>query len=335
MTRVEIPGKLFISGEYAVLHGAHAVLSPVKRSMVFDIVPGEEDRFASGMHGVVPLEGPPRLPHDILGPYRIALSYLAMRGIRRKPFLLTVRSKLALRTMKLGLGSSGALTVGIIRSILAFHGLRPPAMTLYKLSVLSKGDEGSLASFGDIAVAAFGRWILYRMPDFTWVRSHRDQSLSMLLQTPWPGLLVRPFTPSGVWALAVNTMRPSSSKALVKSFEGSFDPVPGGGFIRSMDRLSLILHDTLTSGRDASLTIREANRMLERIARRLKLPLFPKDVKRALDALSTIGATPKLSGAGGGDCVLGFFSHEKDYRKALFRLDRGMHPVIHLTEVDP
>lgn len=334
MTSVEVPGKLFISGEYAVLKGAHAVLAPLTRGMVFECVRSANPRFASSMHGVVSLDEGPRLPQEVAAPWRVAREYLTLQGVRPKPFLMTVHSRLAIEGMKLGLGSSGAFTVGFIRSVLAYHGVRVDALTLYKLAVISQINAIHHASFGDLAVSAFGSWILYRKPETEWLRRHGDRGLATLLNAPWPGLRISPFTPSDVNALALNTKTPAQSKALVEAFEEGFDTEGDAPFTTTMDRLSLTLHEALVHGRDVTGAFRAAHRALETLAVSHGLPLFPVPVQRAVEKLESLGATAKLSGAGGGDCVLGFFRHKTDYRRALVHLDQGSYPVIHLLEVD-
>ncbi|MFW6284963.1 MAG: hypothetical protein ACOC2X_01155 [Bacillota bacterium] len=327
---IEIPGKLFISGEYAVLHGAHAVLAPVRRTMRFECVPASRDTFASSKYGTLDLEKELDVPKPVTQAYRIALDYLNLQNIPRKHFLLSVRSALDHEGMKLGLGSSGVLTVGIIRSIVAFHGVRLENDKLYKLSVLSQRHSAPYASFGDIAVAVHGAWILYRRFDPVWLKRHAHFSLDWLLKHPWPKLRITPFKPGPLKAFAINSRHPASSKALVEAFNERFDTGKHASLIDTMDQLSLTLYNELEGRLPCTHTISALNHAYDRLIEAASLDLKPAPLEALMTTIEAFGGVAKISGAGGGDCVLAFFDHPATYKKAWHHFTLSEYPCIHL-----
>ncbi|MFW6298093.1 MAG: mevalonate kinase [Bacillota bacterium] len=326
---IDIPGKLFISGEYAVLYGAHAVLAPVERTMTFECVPGRKDTFVSSHYGPIDLENTAAVPESIRRAYTTARDYLRLKGIPPRPFLLRVKSALDHKGRKLGLGSSGALTVGIIRSIAEFHGAPLEKDTLYKLSVLSQRHQARHASFADIAVSVHGAWILYRRFDRDWFNRHADLPLEKLLKSPWPKLLIKPFRPGALHAFAVNSLHPASSKALVETFMHNFDEAENPSLIDTVDQLSLTLYNELRTQAKGTKTLSALDQAYDQSMRAASVDLKPVPLKTLMTTINAFGGVSKISGAGGGDCVLAFFEDPEAYKKALDYFTKSEYPCIH------
>ncbi|MFP4077849.1 MAG: mevalonate kinase [Candidatus Izemoplasmataceae bacterium] len=328
--RIRIPGKLFIGGEYAVLYGAHAVLAPVERCMTFDCVAAQEDTFVSSMHGKLKLEKGQAVPETLLKAYRVALDYLSLLAVPKKHFIIVVKSDLAHEGQKLGLGSSGALIVGIIQSILGFHGVTPDKERLFKLSVLSQKAMADHASFADIAVAAYKSWILYRRFNLTVLKRLEASSLKTCLKMPWQGLRIQPFQPGRLYAFAVNSLTPASSKALVQAFTRSFDKAKDGFLIDSMDRLSLRLYNELASPMNVTAIVDALEQGYEKLMHAGRLNVKTAALDALIETIGTFHGSAKISGAGGGDCVLAFFEEETLYHDALEHFKHTQYPIIHL-----
>jgi phosphomevalonate kinase len=110
--RVQIPGKVMLSGEYAVLHGGKAVLMPVDRTLGVTAVAEKTDMAPAAFEAL-------RQPIPELEPMESARP-LAGVSVDRAEFVESVGEG---KTIKLGLGSSAAEAVGVITLRFARAGL--------------------------------------------------------------------------------------------------------------------------------------------------------------------------------------------------------------------
>lgn len=329
--KVSIPGKLYITGEYGVIEGGHAILAPVRRHMHFDIRPSDGDRVASRMLGVRQLKRH-NVPSNIWKPYAKALEYLRSKNLVKKPFVLTIKSELDTEAFKLGLGSSGAVCTGIIKSILRFHGLQPSPMTLFKLSVLTQYDLSKQTSFGDLSVHAYGRWVLYRKFDEQWMIRHRDDPLDTLIARPWKALKILPFTPPTMYGFAVNSMRPSSSTALVQAYRENVSLKERKTLKTFTDQLTLAFHASLRNTPERKL-LSEFHDAVHQFSRKQNLSIITMPLEHIVNTLDMFKGHAKFSGAGGGDCVIAFFDSRNAYLQAKKHFIDTPYPIIEIGGV--
>ncbi len=303
--KVTIPGKLYIAGEYGVIDGGHAILAPVRRSMHFDIRKSHADIIASKQIGVVkPSQA--NVPVTIFAPYAKALEFIKAKNILKKPFTLTIQSELDTPGFKLGLGSSGAFITGIIKSILAFHGVKVTPIELFKLSVLTQYDISKHTSFGDLSVHAYGTWVLYRKFDTDWLRNHRKDSIDLLVGRPWKGLKIYPFIPEAFHGFAVNSMVPSSSASLVHAYRTRLTNQEKDKVRRFTDKKTLAFYESMKS-RPNWRHLQDIHEYLREVSNKKHLSIVTPALDYIVDSLTRLKGFSKFSGAGGGDCVIAFF----------------------------
>ncbi len=312
--KLKVPGKLYISGEYGVLHHGHALLAPVRPAMSFEIHPHTRDILASKLMGACSIDSG-MTPPKAWKAYQKAIEYLKVLKVPKKNFLLNIQSELNDGAMKLGLGSSGALSVGIIESILLFHGIAPSRMTLFKLSVLSEFDGQSLTSFGDLSVHAFRHWVLYRKFDARWLRSHLEDPLELLLKRPWKGLKIVAFDRPRLFGFAVNAGHASSSAERVREYREWVPPKAKETFTRTMNAFTLSLFHSLQKTPDLAI-IRAIQNTINQFSHTHSLSIQTKPLERIIDQFEYALGVPKISGAGGGDNVIGFFESSESCRNA-------------------
>ena len=174
---VRIPGKLFIAGEYAVVTpGQPAVLAAVDLAVTVTLDAAAPARVVTST-GYKTLTWTPASPGIDVSDEEHGLDYVVaaltvMEDLRRERsipdgvFALDIDSGLDDGTgRKFGLGSSAAVTVGVVRAVGGHLGLALTPDEEYRLAMLATLSVSPDASGGDVAASTHGGWIFYRSPD--------------------------------------------------------------------------------------------------------------------------------------------------------------------------
>lgn len=221
------PGKLYIAGEYAVVHPGHAaLLIAVDRYVHVTLTPtGTEvgTLRSDASDPTKPDEAPvrweastdptaaARFHTDETGFHKyVAAAVLTVERWRAEKHLPTsgydidISSHLddATSGAKFGLGSSAAVTVATVAAAARHHGLQPTPEQIYRLAAIATVRVTTKTSGGDVAASALGGWVEYHSPDRTWLEdrawgpSSRTTTISDLLTGEWPGLSLRRISPA-------------------------------------------------------------------------------------------------------------------------------------------
>lgn len=221
------PGKLYIAGEYAVVHPGHAaLLIAVDRYVHVTLTPtGTEvgTLRSDASDPTKPDEAPvrwevstdptaaARFHSDETGFHKyVAAAVLTVERWRAEKHLPTsgydidISSHLDDATSgdKFGLGSSAAVTVATVAAAARHHGLQPTPEQIYRLAAIATVRVTAKTSGGDVAASALGGWVEYHSPDRTWLEDRawgsgsRTTTISDLLAGEWPGLSLRRITPA-------------------------------------------------------------------------------------------------------------------------------------------
>ncbi len=329
--KVKIPGKLFINGEYGVVHGSHAILAPSKAYMYFDITHSNVTTIHSEKFNdtFYPNTNNP-MPSPIKNGVQIANAYLALKAIPKRDFNLHVSSDLDYKGKKLGLGSSAALTTGIIKSVLQFHHVEITDLKLYKLCVLSSIDEIAYNSYGDVALTAFNKWILYKKFDANWLKKKAHLKLDVLLDLPWKGLLIEPFIPKTNPFIMINTLRPAKSKLLVEAFNKALSKKDRFTFINTIDALTLTMVKHLKEGGLDEATFLKSATLFQRLQKQYGLKLITNTMVEINALLKDDIVGFKISGAGGGDNIIVLPKHPHNIPIIIAKLQEKGFPTIEL-----
>jgi phosphomevalonate kinase len=149
VTTVEVPGKVMLSGEYAVLRGGAAVVAPVPRTLtVSEVAEGDETTSSPVIREALAISIPPVAAHE------------AEHGL---PRIAVDRSQFVHEGQKLGLGSSSAEAVGVVavryeRAGLPWREQKKLRMYAY---LAHRAAQGGLGSGADVACCALGEWVRY------------------------------------------------------------------------------------------------------------------------------------------------------------------------------
>lgn len=319
------PGKLFITGEYAVMQpGSPAVLVAVDRMVAATVSAADHPGvvIASDLH-----PEPARLRWDgarLLGArdfghavaaLEVVAELLAERGRRAPAVTLTIDSQLHDGTTKFGLGSSGAVTVAVIAAVLAHCGVSATPDERYRLAMIATARLDPRASGADLAASTFGGWIEYRAPDRAAVLDLvARRGVAAALAADWPGLAVRPLSVHPGLLLQVGwTGRPAVTGELIGAGHWRGSPAHLG-FLADMSASVGATVDALACGdhRAVLAQIRTARRLLAGLDRAAGLGIFTDRLRALCDAADAVGGAGKPSGAGGGDCGIALLDTADD-----------------------
>ncbi|WP_340051403.1 phosphomevalonate kinase [Corynebacterium parakroppenstedtii] len=222
-----VPGKLYIAGEYAVVHPGHAaLLIAVDRYVHVTLTPtGTETGTlrSDASDPTKPDEAPvrweastdptaaARFHTDETGFHKYVVAAIltverwrAEKNLPASGYDIDISSHLddATSGAKFGLGSSAAVTVATIAAVARHHGLQPRPEQIYRLAAIATVRVTTKTSGGDVAASALGGWVEYHSPDRGWLEDRawgsrsRTTTISDLLTGEWPGLSLRRITPA-------------------------------------------------------------------------------------------------------------------------------------------
>ncbi|MEU3462991.1 phosphomevalonate kinase [Streptomyces sp. NPDC006733] len=325
MTR-QAPGKLLIAGEYAVLTpGQPAIVAAVDRYVTVTAAPAQHAdielitdltdhpfQLHRDRRGLLPRPAanssprPPALTH-LLGVLSTVEQLRAELDIPPMPVRLTVRSHLHHQGVKIGLGSSGAVTAAATEALLDLYEMSlPPEMRL-RLALLATAAIDPHASGADVAAATFGGWTLYTPPDRDVLRQAvRAGGVAAALRSPWPGLSLRSLAPPTCSLHVGWTGSPASTPAQVHRLRQTawWDSTAHRRFAHDSGQAVRALARALDHGDEEAVIegISTAGSLLARLDQDTSVGIFTPALSSLCEAARIAGGAGKPSGAGGGDC---------------------------------
>ena len=302
-------GKLFLSGEYAVLWGGTARVACVGPRTHAWVRPREDRRVCLHLNeGTLCGDRTPlgvawegEVPPAFLFAARTVDLALRAHGGEGPGFALALSpSPLGPGGRKLGLGSSARATVLVAEACRAVLGAGFDARVLALLShAVAQGGKGS---GGDVAASALGGVVRYRRYGLQGLQAHLvDGRLGTALLAA-PPLDARSLPAVPVRMLYAFAGASASTPALIGRAEATLDSAGRAAFVRESDALGQAFEEALCGGDFSQLA--GAVEGLQRLLCTLG-PLETEALARILALARAHGCTGKMSGAGGGDgCVL-------------------------------
>ena len=353
----KVPGKLILSGEYAILYPNQiAIVAATNRTLTVAISHSDEEKSY-----VYSKDTDVRLYFDALGDgfideaIRTAMAYIrqimkrnvltttetdlkktsvpmklinpisSKGSIKPKitneptaPLKITLASELSnSEKVSLGLGSSAAVVVGVIKALLKWHGIRSNKALLFKLAYLAHYRVQGSGSGVDIAAAVYGGLILYESVDLNRIlqeANHEnlyDENIYRIVNSKWSGGDVTSLKlPDAINCVVFWTGEKASTKDYIKRFNQMAEKDK-----KVIDTFLMRTHENVKAlemachNNDASTffeAIKSQRQTLLDLEQQLGLNLESEKHTFFSDALAQIGAA-KFSGAGGGDCAIGFY----------------------------
>lgn len=344
-TSVKVPGKLYVAGEYAVVEPGHlAILVAVDRFISCTIKEIKSREPKGTFHSKQYHEAPYKWERNSNGAFTLptknttfnlvtsavqTIEELALEeGKDLKYFSCVIESELdssGPEQTKLGLGSSGAVTVAVIRSLALFYQLELTDEDVYKLASIAQLKLDMTGSYGDIASSTFTGWIAYASFDKKYVKEKAKKAkLKELLSSEWPKLQIQPLSPpSDLHLLFGWTGQAASTTELVDNVksqqETQITQWTYENFLsQSHQCVSRIIkafdeNDMVTVKKE----ITHNRKLLQELSAHRNVVMETPELKHLCEIAERFGAAAKFSGAGGGDNGLAVFDATNNIKKVI------------------
>ncbi len=341
---VKTPGKLYVAGEYAVVEpGYSAIITSVALFIHLTLSPSEaaygtiaSEGFTTEpvpftrKNGVIQLAHSQEALKYVRSAMEVTEEYLRDLGVSLTTFNLHIHSELINETgRKLGLGSSGAVTVATVKALLTFYAVNFTDLTVFKLSVLAQLRLSIHSSFGDLASITYTGWIQYTSFDREAVKTYRKgHTVKETVEWDWPYLAIESLTVSDAIHFLIGwTGSPASSDELVGSVQANKTQSPQEyqHFLAASQQAVEQLAEALKEFDVVQITqaIKLNRKALKEMGEQTGVLIETEQLSRLCEIARTHGGAAKSSGAGGGDSGIAFiFEEEKakaiieDWQKA-------------------
>ncbi|HJL05031.1 MAG: hypothetical protein CMN31_27055 [Sandaracinus sp.] len=287
------PGKMMLSGEYAVLEGAPALVAAVQARATATIGPAPAD----DPHVARDLDhAEPRYPEAA------RTRRLAEKELGEQAGALRIDVE-ALRKAgrKLGLGSSAAAAAAAAGAVFVGVG-RDPQDAVSRARILSLALEGHRAvspngSGADVAAAVLGGVVRFRLDPATREADARDGS--------WP---------EGLVARVAWTGQAASTRELIGRVHALRDR-DAAAYQAAMQRLHDESAHFAAAFQESPAAIVEAaaryHEAMDALGRAADAPIVEGRLRKVAELAAAAGGRAKPSGAGGGDVAIAFFTSDE------------------------
>lgn len=335
--QTKAPGKVYIAGEYAVVEPGHsAIITTVDLFMTLKLTQADSEQTTIYSEDFtekpvnwhrednkVTLEHSAEDLKYLLSAIHTTEDYLQENGFELQHYDIHIQSDLKNKVgSKLGLGSSGAVTVTAVQGLLEFYGADFNDLLVYKLSVLAQFELGINSSFGDLAAITYSGWIKYTSFDRDYVKLYRSKnSLTETLAAYWPNLMIKRLNVSAKQQLIIGwTGSPASSDKLVGSVQAMKKQTESQykHFLEESKACVLLLEPALESNESSKIkkAIQRNRRALRQMGEETGVVIETPLLTKLIEIAEKYGAAAKTSGAGGGDSGISFL-FQKNLRKQL------------------
>jgi phosphomevalonate kinase len=304
MIQCSAPGKLFLSGEYAVLSGSPAVVTAVDRRATATVTERPEI--------------PSPLMQSIL---HHTAAYLKERGfLLPEGFTVEVSSNdFRIGKHKLGLGSSAAVAAAGVGVLFESAGC---AIDDHRTEILGvaidahRAAQNGKGSGADVAAAVMGGTNIY---------------------TPLKGGL--PVNIEGLHIEVIWSGQPVSTAAMIGEIDRfrAADPAAHRARMANLEQLANGLADAFKA-RNIDRIIEGARGYaagMEALGSSAGVPIVTKPHKRLINLAEDLGGAAKPSGAGGGDIAVAFFKEKGAADRFRVQCIRHEMPVLEITADAP
>lgn len=331
------PGKLYIAGEYAVVEPGHpSIVIAVDRFLTARL---EQSEAYGSIHSLQYSDKPLRWERRdkqvtlteenealeyVLAAIRVTEQWLLETGTDLSYYHLTIDSQLDSESgKKYGLGSSGAVTVAVVRALLRYYQQEHHDLLVYKLAALAHLSLGSNGSFGDLAASAYTGWVAYSSFDRTMVRRWMDECpLHQVVEMDWPSLSIEQLTPPGSLQLLIGwTGSPASTTDLVGQVKAKQTEAVASyeAFLEESKACVTRMTDAFRAGDVPAVQkeIRHNRLLLNQLKDITGVVIETPSLTQLCAIAEAHGGAAKSSGAGGGDCGIALFEDKTDLSPVL------------------
>jgi phosphomevalonate kinase len=332
------PGKLILTGEYAVLDGAPAIVVAVDRRAVArrNATPRGSSPFLLAVADEIAARRGARDPaaqaaleisvdstafYDTGGARRLATSTLVRRSITRELAAnpgARAATELASDRTKLGLGSSAAVTVAATALALGTADRHAVLEIAQAAHARAQGPRGARGSGADIAASVYGGTLVFSRPG--------GEGPSQIEPRRWPPqVLLLPFFTGSSADTAQLVARVAAEREVQRA---AVDAA-----LAAIAEASRAACSALSAPADLAAValigaLALAAHATDRLAAATGIDLVPACVTTARAALARLGGTAKTTGAGGGDVGIAVIPATADAALAVRMLaEAGCQPL--------
>ena len=309
--QVSIPGKVVISGEYAVLDGAPAIVSTLKQKVNITIQKSDKKHnvyTTSVLEGVFPFttddDANVLWPEADPGVFGLLLqhAFKILKPKLKEKLWIAVDSSEFFRTtkdgtaIKLGIGSSAAVSVGITQALSQYQAIRSsPENLLTQANSIHQGLQGKQGSGIDVACCFADQGVIECTKDS--VKNHTWSILN------WP---------NGLHLKALTTSQYGSTNRLVANYQRASNLYPKE-FRSALDQFLDITQSLSNAWKseDVDLIIdllRAYDVQIKKLDKIGDIGIYTQVHADIQNIASRHNVFYKPSGAGGGDIGLAFSS---------------------------
>lgn len=333
---VKVPGKLYISGEYAILEPGHpAILIAVDQYLTSELsmsLKPYQGSISSDLPGMQTLNYRRHRETEAIklnleeqsagsiSDWRYVLSAIEVVedliheiGRPVQDYRLNFSSDLASQEgKKYGFGSSGAVTVAAVRSLLQFYGLTATSPeTIFKLATIALMRLESNGSFGDIAAITLGDWVYYQSFDREWLKARlaKETTILDLLLVEWPYLKLEHVPAVDDLSVLIGwTQSPASTDDLVAYLRQQMDQAntiaPYKAFLDQSQASVERMYQAFKTQEIPAIQEELANyrHLLLKLSKHFNLTIETPALSQLVNLSQAYQFEAKSSGAGGGDC---------------------------------
>lgn len=335
--KVSAPGKLVLSGEWAILEvGNPGIIASVNKRVFAEL--DESDAISvtiedfslkdlkagfDGRNLAWERELSEQEQKDTLfmkASIETALRYLEAEDY--KPFKIRTwgeetNIEVDGQLKKVGFGSSAASVVAVIGGILRLHGTdittRKSKDIIYKLAAIAHFfAQGKVGSAFDVAASTYGGVFVYKRFDPKWLEQKMASGASVkdVAEQDWPAFEVEQLLiPAGFRLLIGWTKESASTSTMIKQLNewAKTDPAT---YKRLYGSIAMLVKDLIPAWKNGNnkKIIELLNRnevLLRKLGEASKVNIETPELYMLHSTAQSVGAAGKLSGAGGGDCGIG------------------------------
>ncbi|SFB08452.1 phosphomevalonate kinase [Lentibacillus halodurans] len=324
---VQVPGKLMIAGEFAVLEKYQKlVVTAVNRFVFATICEGRENRLSLESFDLNDMEWQyeSNTVHIKTNDKRVQFVEEAMTTVYRylgenhltpSPFHLAIRSELDdVSGRKYGLGSSAAVVTSVVAAMLhQFLPEKPSDSLIFKLAAIAHVKTQGSGSGADVAASSYGGWLEYASFQADWLKEAylTADSITELVNTDWRYFSADPLKlPDHIYMCIGWTGSPASTPKLVEKIS-ALNKTDSTLYQQFLTNSEEAVHTFLNGMRyeNSSLIfegIRKNRHALAEVGKNAGAEIETPLLKTLCDLAEEHGGAGKPSGAGGGDCGIAF-----------------------------
>ena len=303
-------GKLYIGGEYSVLTPYQsAIIKNIDIFMKSEIYFNEKKEYVlkSDMYDYSVSMKYDKNYSLIQETVNIMNEYITLKGKEIFPFILKITGKMEKNGKKYGIGSSGSITVLVIKSMCKLYEIEISKDMLFKLSsyiLLKRGDNGSM---GDLACIAYENLILYTSFNREEIKKIiGKKSLEKVLELNWK-YKIREIESSKNYDFLVGwTMEPSISSYMIDKVKKNINKE----YLEKTELSVLNLKNAIET--ENKTEIRKNINRISSLLMELDSSIYSNKLAELVNIAENFDACAKSSGAGGGDCGIAISFNKAD-----------------------